>query len=141
MAAAKLLSVGYWKTRTRDILSPSSARIFSTTRTIIKELAPRSKKLSSIPISFIPSNSRKMAASLRSTSVAGGTNGVAVSWRAPSGDGNAWRSSLPFGVSGSASSGTNAEGIMYSGSVLRKCWRSAGTRLAPLTARNAGRLA
>ena len=81
MAAARLLNVGNWKTRTRDILSPKSVRIFSTTRTIIKELAPRSKKLSSTPISFIPSNSRKMAASLRSTSVAGGTNGVAVSWR------------------------------------------------------------
>jgi hypothetical protein len=43
----------------------------------------------------------------------------------PSGAGSALRSSLPLGVSGSASSRTNAAGTMYSGS------RAAGARAAP----------
>ena len=43
----------------------------------------------------------------------------------PSGAGSALRSSLPFGVSGNASSRTYAAGTMYSGSAARRCARSA----------------
>ena len=48
----------------------------------------------------------------------------------PSGAGSALRSSLPLGVSGSASSCTKAAGTMYSGSARARCARSASASAA-----------
>ena len=96
------------------------------------EWPPRSKKLSWTPTRSSPSTSAQMLASVSSIGPRGGDErGVSSRDRSRSGAGRASRSTLPFGVSGSASSATNAEGTMYSGS-------DALEELAQLAAAGAG---
>ena len=75
-----------------------------------------------------PSTSAQIPASTSSTGVRGAT--YRSSAAASSGAGSALRSSLPLGVSGSASSSTNAAGTMYSGRLAPQV-RPQRLRLAP----------
>ena len=104
---------------------PAACRTREITCTASSECPPSSKKLSWRPTRSTPQHlgpdlgqrlldlalRRLVAARARSAS--------------PSGAGSALRSSLPFGVSGSASSRTKAAGTMYSGSRSARCARSA----------------
>ena len=87
--------------------SARSARIASS------EWPPSSKKLSWRPTRSTPSSSCQIAASACSISPSGASYAPRA-YASPSGAGNAFRSSFPFGVSGSASSATYAAGTMYS---------------------------
>ena len=81
-----------------------------TNRAAAREWPPTRKKLSLTPNSPWPSTSAQIAWSWRSRSVEGSTRCC----RSPAKDGagRALRSSLPFVVSGRASSSTNAAGTM-----------------------------
>ena len=97
----------------------------AVTRTASSEWPPSSKKLSWTPTRGTPSTSPRCAASSSSVGVA---RGDVARRRRPwpaSGAGSALRSTLPLGVSGSASSTTKAEGTMYSGS---RCCRQRAQR-------------
>ena len=86
-----------------------------TTWVASSEWPPSSKKSSWTPTCVdAPAPRAQMPASSSSVGVRGATYACASSGRAPSGAGSALRSTLPLGVSGSASSATNAEGTMYS---------------------------
>ena len=76
------------------------------------ECPPRSKKLSWTPTSSVPRTSLQASARVRSNSVRGATKAAASSGRSASGRGSALRSTLPLGVSGRASSQTQAAGSM-----------------------------
>ena len=78
-------------------------------RVASSEWPPSSKKLSSMPTSATPSVS---ANSPHSTSSCGVRGRRRTTFAATTGAGSARRSSLPFGVSGSRSSVTNADGTM-----------------------------
>ena len=72
-----------------------------------------------MPTRSMPSKSAQIAANCSSTACAGHVTrapGRAAPDRAA---GNARRSTLPLGVKGSRSSGTKAEGTMYSGRLAR----------------------
>ena len=94
---------------------------------------PSSKKLSSMPTRSTPSTSANSPHSTASCAVRAAR--CCRSDEPRSGAGSARRSSLPFGVSGSRSSTTNADGTMWSGSAadsasakLRNVDRSTGRR-------------
>ena len=88
------------------------ARLTSGIATMLSP--PSAKKSSWTPTEGSPSTSANSSASVASAAVAGSASPVSA---AQSGAGSALRSSLPFGVSGSAPSSTIAvDGTMYSGS-------------------------
>ena len=93
--------------------TPKAARTRLTSRVASSECPPSSKKLSSTPTRASASTSAKMS---QSDLLLGRPRAHGSSRPAGRGAGRAWRSSLPLGVSGSASSTTKAEGTMYSGS-------------------------
>ena len=78
--------------------------------TASSECPPSAKKLSCTPTRSTFSTSAQIPASTSSTGVRGATYRSASA--VYSGAGSALRSSFPFGVSGSASSTTNAAGTM-----------------------------
>jgi len=84
-------------------------RIRLISRVASSECPPSSKKLSSMPTRSSPSTSANRAHSISSCGVRGSRRDAGL---ASSGAGSAPRSSLPFGVSGSRSSTTSAEGTM-----------------------------
>ncbi|CAM5725167.1 hypothetical protein SFUMM280S_04918 [Streptomyces fumanus] len=100
--------------RSRTLTSASSTdRMRAMSRMARSESPPRVKKESSAPTRSRPSTSANRPHSTSSVGVAGARPVVRP---ARSGAGRAARSSLPFLVSGIASSATNADGTMYSGS-------------------------
>lgn len=78
------------------------------------EVPPSSKKFSSAPTSSSPRSSPTISATSRSP----GHEGTACPYRGrlPAAFGSAARSTLPWEVSGSRSSVTKIDGIMYAGS-------------------------
>ncbi len=100
---------------------PNFSRNKNTSRVPSNECPPRSKKLS-----FTPTCSTLKPSTCAHTSASWDSNGVrgaiycARSTRVCDGAGNALRSIFPFGVNGSESRFTNTEGIIYSGSFVRK---------------------
>ncbi len=100
------------------------------------ECPPSSKKLSCTPTRSRPRTSDHSRDSSCSTAVRGATKASSSSGRVPPGTGRAFRSTLPWGVSGSPSSNTNDDGTMYSGSLSPKNWRSSGTSLRANSARS-----
>src|SRR5260221_1393 len=95
--------------------TPNDLLIFPSTRMAISECPPSAMKLSVTPMSSLRSISDQMAATRFSVSVRGATRCVVTP--AVSGAGNAFVSTLPFGVRGSASRRTMAHGTMYAGRV------------------------
>ena len=87
---------------------PAPHRGARRTCVAISELPPRAKKSSSRPTRSTPSTSANTAATISSIGVVGARNSRASN----TGSGSAFRSSLPFAVSGTASSTTNADGTM-----------------------------
>jgi hypothetical protein len=88
-----------------------AARTREITRAATSECPPSAKKLSSIPTRSTPSTSPQMAASTSSAGVRGAAYAPAPSVPT-SGAGRARRSTLPLGVSGSASNATKTAGTM-----------------------------
>ena len=113
---------------------PSACRTREITCIASSECPPSSKKLSCRPTRSTPSSSAQIPASSVSASPCGRLVRSAGHTRRPSGAGSALRSSLPFGVSGSASSHTYAAGTMYSGSSPDRCARSSSPAPAALPA-------
>ncbi|PSK64050.1 hypothetical protein B0E53_04011 [Micromonospora sp. MH33] len=94
--------------RSRKVISrPVRAATAPTTLMASRECPPRAKKSSSMPGSATPSTSLKMAASCRSSSVAGSRRPAPAAYV---GSGRAARSTLPLWVSGSSSRTTTAAG-------------------------------
>ena len=115
-----------WFSKSSRGLSPSPARPARATIWMLRiESPPSSKKLSSTPTRSSRSTSAQIPASTSSAAVRGAT--YPGSGSRP-GAGSAERSSFPFGVSGSASTTTNADGTMCSG---RLCPSWARSALAP----------
>ena len=109
MSLASVATVGA-SNRLRIATSTSSAaRMRPISRVASSEWPPSSKKLSSMPTSATPSVSANSAHSTASCGVRGSRRAALA---ATTGAGSARRSSLPFGVSGSRSSMTNADGTM-----------------------------
>ncbi len=109
------------RSRIAMVMPSSAARV--TTRVADREVPPMLKKSSSMVTAGTPSTSASRPHRRSSSAV----RGARPSDRAArTGAGSARRSSLPFGVSGSASSTTTALGTMYSGSVSESRARSAG---------------
>ena len=84
------------------------------------ESPPKAKKLSRTPTRSTPKTCPQMPANASSVSFRGATYASASSGREPSGAGNAFRSTLPFGNSGRRSNTWTADGTMYSGSRPRR---------------------
>ena len=116
MVLARSARAGAWSSSRSDSSMENAARTRVSTWYSESELPPRSKKLSWTPTCSTRSNSRQMMASVSSSGVRGATYAFVTPARAPSGAGSALRSTLPFGVSGSASRRTKTQGTMYSGS-------------------------
>lgn len=110
--AASLRMVAAWSRAATGSSTPSSSRTLSTTRRARSEWPPRSKKLAFTPMPVMPSTSLQIAASARSVSVLGAAASPSAADIASPMPGRALRSTLPFGVSGSASSSTQAWGTM-----------------------------
>ena len=114
-AAASSASVGVVNSARTSACSPR-CRIRSISVTASSECPPSSKKLSCRPTRSTPQQLRPDRRQRRSRSRPAAPRTPASRTHPPSGAGSALRSSLPFGVSGSASSRTYAAGTMYSGS-------------------------
>ncbi len=123
MRSARAATVGASKKARRGSSTPSWERMREMTCVASSECPPSSKKF---PVTLTWGSRRmaaKMAASFSSVGVRGATKESAD--EAASGTGRAFLSTLPLGVSGSASSTTKAEGTMYSGSRCRRKVRRA----------------
>ena len=90
----------------------------------INECAPRSNTSSWMPMCSIFSNRLQMAASVFSVPVRGPTHSRAGSAFSKGRAASPWRSILPFGVNGSRSIRTNADGTMYWGKRAFRCSRN-----------------
>lgn len=93
----------------------SRARSREMTRVARRECPPRSKKWSRTPIGPSPSTSSQTSTTVRSIGVRGATCARCPPPEPGSGAGSALRSVFPFGVSGSASSTTSADGTIAAG--------------------------
>ncbi|HEX5872796.1 MAG TPA: hypothetical protein VFY65_20335 [Longimicrobium sp.] len=114
--------------------TPNTARTRETTRVASSECPPSAKKSSFRPTRSTRSSSAQIPASTSSAGVRGATYPSAeVDAAAASGAGRALRSTLPLGVSGSASIATMAPGTMWSGSDRRRCARSSSASTEPTT--------
>ncbi|MDT4794819.1 hypothetical protein FQZ97_273680 [compost metagenome] len=113
-----------WRNRSRGPICRPAWRARLATWMAMMESPPSSKKLSSAPISAMPSTSLQMRARLSSTAPLGAT-WLRGAW---AGCGSALRSSLPLAFSGMRSSTTICAGTMYSGrSAARAARRRAGS--------------
>ena len=93
--------------------------------------APRSKKLSWMPIRSSPRTSCQIAATRRSRSFRGTTSSAARLGRSRPGSGRPLRSTLPFGRSGSRSRKTIDEGTMAEGNFSRRKPRTSSPERPP----------
>src|SRR6185437_967343 len=109
--AAKPAGVDAANTARNDNSTPNTARTRDTNRTASNECPPRRKKSSSTPTTGTP-NTCANAPHTNSSTTPDAPRPLPVAY---SGAGRAWRSTLPFTVTGSSSSTTTAEGAMYSG--------------------------
>ena len=116
--AASSATVGASNTVADGQLHPRLARTRLTSRVASSEWPPSSKKWSSMPTRGSARTSAKRSQRTCSSGVRGARYVSPWRW----GAGRALRSSLPLGVSGRASSTTNADGTMYSGSRSAR-WR------------------
>ena len=82
-----------------------------TTRVPSSEWPPSAKKSSCTPTRSVPSTAAQIPTRISSAGVEGGTGSPSPAASA-AGSGRARRSVLPLGVSGMASSATNADGTM-----------------------------
>ena len=108
--------------------TPNSACSAAVRRVASRELPPTSKKLSSAPGIGCPSTVPNTSATRRSRSVAGAREALPD---AKTGSGNAFRSSLPDGVTGTSSMTVIAAGTMYAGSRFRVTSRTAALSISP----------
>ncbi|MNG99603.1 hypothetical protein D3C79_587770 [compost metagenome] len=128
---AKPCTVWYWNSCLGVKWMPAWRARLTTCKEMI-ESPPSSKKLSVSPTLSSFNTPAQTAAISRSSSVRGSRYST---WnRLISGCGSALRSSLPFGVSGSASRNTNCAGTMYSGRVCLS-WPRSASRSADCRAR------
>ena len=123
--------------RQRQLDAAAPGARATSTRIASSEWPPSSKKLSCAPDPLDARARRARSPRARSRARRRGASYARAAYASPSGAGSALRSSLPLGVSGSASSCTNAAGTMYSGSSASRCARSAST---PISAAALGRV-
>jgi hypothetical protein len=132
---ASVSTVGASKTARSGTSTPSAERSREITWVASSEWPPRSKKLSPALTRSTPSTSAQTRATSRSAGVRGATPSLPLC-TAAEGAGRARRSTLPLGVRGSASSRTNVDGTIGSGSRPATKSRSAGPRVAARVARS-----
>ena len=132
-ASANPAIVGRPNSSLRGTSTSSSAAIRAVTLTASSECPPRPKKSSSAPSrsAATPSTSAKIPATCRSRWLSGGRPCPADGLP---GAGSALRSILPFGVRGSAGSGTTTAGTMIAGSDRATCSRSPANSASPMPA-------
>ena len=118
-------TVGRRNTSARGSSTPKASRTRLTSRVASRLCPPRSKKLSRAPTVSTRSRSPNRPANTSSRGPSGGTNPAPASRRAASGAGSAAWSTLPTGLSGTASRPTNTSGTMWPGSVADRNSRSA----------------